>query len=100
MKLHQKKYDTFHEFVLNDKKDVVGILIEISLWFGLLCSICTALIFFVVEWFFVGVIFAVISILVINKIHNFYKLGGRKIFEGKSTANMLWNKKEIIVKKQ
>ena len=98
-KKNREKYSSFSEFILNDDKVVMPLLLNISMWFGVVMFMMLSYIMFKVGVPFLGVIFLFFVFFGLKKIYKTYKVGGVKNMDNMTASNLVWNKKKIKVGK-
>jgi len=97
---NRKKYSSFSEFILNDDKIVMKLLLTIAKWVGPILFSWLAILFLFSSYWPVGIIFGIFGLVGWYKLYQFYKIGGSKNLEGMTAAEMVWNKEQIKVGKQ
>lgn len=90
--MKKRKYDSFGDFILNDKKEVMPFLLKFSSWSGVIILILASLITYLRGLYPLTVIFGLLGIFGIRKLFRHYKCGGFKMYKGHSANEMIWKK--------
>ena len=77
-KMKKRKHDSFAEFILNDDKIVMKLLLTIAKWFGPLIFTLLAVGFLEARMWGFGIFFGIFALLGWWQLIKFYRLGGSK----------------------
>jgi hypothetical protein len=90
--MKKKKFNTFHDFVLNDEKIVMKVLMVMSLWAGNILFSLTVVTLLILKVYDLGIILGVIALFGWYYVFNFYRIGGTKAMPDMSTNQVVWRK--------
>lgn len=91
----KKKYDTFADFILNDKEFVMPFLMTLSVWFSVIIFTLVTFMSYYYNWDIVfKILFVVMLIFSFRRMYKHYKYGGWKNIKGLSSNEVVWNKYE------
>lgn len=91
----KKKYDTFADFILNDKEFVMPFLMTLSVWFSVIIFTLVTFMSYYYNWDIAfKILFVVMLIFSFRRMYKHYKYGGWKNIRGLSSNEVVWNKYE------
>lgn len=91
----KKKYDTFADFILNDKEFVMPFLMTLSVWFSVIIFTLVTFMSYYYNWDIAfKILFVVMLIFSFRRMYKHYKYGGWKNIKGLSSNEVVWNKYE------
>ena len=91
---NDKKYNTFHDFILKDDRVVMKTLIVISMWTGNILFTLLILALWISRVYEIAIILGIINLFGWWKVIKFYRLGGLKAMPAMTAEQIVWNKKK------